>query len=211
MTPNALPTSFRILVIDDTPAIHDDFRKILAFAPIEKSGKVREFASAIFGTSSPTPDRTTFTIDSALQGEVGLALLLDAKAAGQPYAMAFVDMRMPPGWDGIETTRRLWAADPAVQIVICTAYSDTSWDENLRQLGHSDSFLILKKPFDSVEALQLAHALTMKWALARQNRAQVAQLNELVRLRTTELDAAEERFKLALNATRLPPNTVSET
>jgi CheY-like chemotaxis protein len=198
MNSNGLPTSFRILVIDDTPTIHDDFRKILAFTPLEKSGQVRDFATAIFGESSPTPARTTFTIDSALQGDAGLALLLDAKAAGQPYAMAFVDMRMPPGWNGIETTRRLWAADPALQVVICTAYSDTSWDETLRELGNSDSFLILKKPFDSVEALQLTHALTKKWALARQNREQLENLNELVRHRTLELAAAEDRLKHAL-------------
>jgi DNA-binding NtrC family response regulator len=76
--------------------------------------------------------------------------------------MAFVDVRMPPGWDGIEVTPRLWVADPNLQIVICTAYSDYTWEEIFARVGTSDRMVILKKPFDPVEVLQLAHALTEK-------------------------------------------------
>jgi PAS domain S-box-containing protein len=111
---------------------------------------------------------------------------------------------MPPGWGGIETIRRLWSADPTLQVVICTAYSDTTWEETIRELGDSDSLLILKKPFDSSEALQLAHALTKKWAGARENRERLADLNGSVLKRTTELRAAEEKFARAFNASPLP-------
>ena len=65
--------------------------------------------------------------------------------------MAFIDVRMPPGWDGIETTGRIWEVDPEIQVVICTAFSDYSPDEMLAKLGRSDRLLILKKPFDNVE------------------------------------------------------------
>ena len=101
---------FRILVVDDLAAIHDDFRKILA--PAAEPVALHETAAALFGPASAAAPLVSFPLDSALQGQEALHLVERAIAAGQPYALAFVDMRMPPGWDGLETIRRLWAADP---------------------------------------------------------------------------------------------------
>jgi signal transduction histidine kinase/PleD family two-component response regulator len=101
--------------------------------------------------------------------------------------MAFVDVRMPPGIDGIETIEKAWKADRGLQVVLCTAYSDYSWEEMIGRLGRSDNFVILKKPFDPTEVLQLAHALTEKWRLARAARMQLDQLESLVDARTAEL------------------------
>ena len=112
-----------------------------------------------------------------------------AVAAGRPYAMAFVDVRMPPGWDGVETTREIWKVAPDLQIVICTAHSDYSWDEMLAKIGGSDRLLILKKPFDTIEVLQLANALAEKWNLLRQTKAHAEDLERRVRLRTVDLEA----------------------
>ncbi len=99
-------------------------------------------------SSEPRPPREArFEVDSAFQGKEGLQKVQAALAEGDPYALAFVDMRMPPGWDGIETIGHLWEADPQLQVVICTAYSDYSWNDMHRHLGNSDSLLILKKPF----------------------------------------------------------------
>ena len=75
----------------------------------------------------------------------------EAMRSGQPFSMAFVDVRMPPGWNGIETIQHLWKVDPDLKVVICTAYSDYSWREIIEQLGVTDRFLILQKPFDGVE------------------------------------------------------------
>ena len=121
-------------------------------------------------------------------------------AEGRPYAMAFVDVRMPPGWDGVETIARIWQVDPEMQIVICTAYSDYSWEEMVKKLGKSDKLVILKKPFDNIEALQLAAALTEKWNLARQARSQLTGLERLVEERTRELRAAKEAAEGAAKA-----------
>ena len=99
-------------------------------------------------------------IDSAFQGQEGLAMARQALEEGRPYAMAFVDIRMPPGWDGVETTGKIWEHYPDLQVVICTAYSDYSLEEMLDKLGHSDRLVILKKPFDNIEVQQLANALT---------------------------------------------------
>ena len=113
----------------------------------------------------------------------------------RPYAMAFMDVRMPPGWDGIETTERIWQVSPNLQIVLCTAYSDYSWDEMIQKLGHSDRLVILKKPFDTIEVLQMAHALTVKWQLGEQVRNRLEELEARVRERTEELEATNLRLQ----------------
>ena len=106
-----------------------------------------------------------FELDSAYQGQEGLEMVKRALAENRPYALAFVDVRMPPGWDGIETIARIWEVDPELQVVVCTAYADYSWEEMRAKVGQPDSLLVLKKPFDNIEVQQLAHALTKKWLL----------------------------------------------
>ena len=102
------------------------------------------------------------------QGQEALDKIKQAIAEGRPYAVAFVDVRMPPGWDGIETIERLWVIAPLLQVVVCTAYSDYSWSKMTDKLGVSDNLVLLKKPFDNVEVLQLSHALTKKWLVTGQ-------------------------------------------
>ncbi|MFB3137261.1 MAG: PAS domain S-box protein, partial [Nitrospirales bacterium] len=97
---------------------------------------------------------------------------------------------MPPGWDGLETIEHLWGVDPAIQIVICTAYSDHDWEQITHRLGQSDQLLILRKPFDAIEAQQLATALTRKWECARRNYLHVENLTAIVDRRTVELRMA---------------------
>ena len=117
---------------------------------------------------------------------------------GAPYAMAFIDVRMPPGWDGIETAARIWAVDPDLQVVICTAYSDYSWGEMIKRLGPTDKLLILKKPFDNIEAVQLASAVSEKWYLSRKARFQMEDLERLVEERTSKLTAANSALTEAI-------------
>jgi len=160
------PASPRILIIDDTISIHDDFRKILSIG----SSKLGNIEEELFESSPKSVERIPFRIDFATQGREALDHVEKAMRDNDPYTLAFVDVRMPPGWDGVETIERLWKVSPETQAVICSAYSDYSWDEIVRRFGYTDNLLILKKPFESAEVLQLAHALTQKWALARQLR-----------------------------------------
>ena len=191
---NASPSkSPRLLVIDDNPAIHDDFRKI--FAASAGNDQLDAAEAALFGDAPAVVEQIRFTIDSAFQGEEGLTRVKAALAEGDPYAMAFVDVRMPPGWDGIETAARIWEVYPELQVVICTAYSDYSWDEMIEKLGTTDRLVILKKPFDNIEVLQMAHALTGKWDLSRQVRGQIEDLEKLVKERTAELHKSEAHFR----------------
>ena len=179
----------RILLVDDLPSIHDDFRKVLSSsAPVSS---VAELESALFGTAVPTPaEAMAFEMDSAFQGEEALERLQAARASGRPYAMAFIDVRMPPGWDGVETVEHLWQEDPALQIVLCTAYSDHAWPAVLARLDVRDRLLILKKPFDPIEVYQFASALTTKWNLARQAGFKMNLLEQAVEERTRELSDA---------------------
>lgn len=166
----------RILLVDDTPSIHEDFRKILARAP---AARLDAAETALFGRPVHPP-AGGFEVASALDGAQGVAMAEAALAAGSPFAMAFVDMRMPPGWDGVETIERLWAVDPQVQVVICTAYADHPWEEVMARLDVRDRLLVVKKPFDVVEVSQLARTLTAKWDLARQAESQIEGLARAV-------------------------------
>ena len=139
--------------------------------------------------------------------------------------MAFVDVRMPPGWDGIETISHIWKEFPDLQIVICTAYSDYSWEDIAKAVGNTDHVLILKKPFDNIEVMQMAHALSKKWQLTQIANRQLADLDALVAQRTEELHkvnlwlkgeiaqrtaaqdlltSSEERFSKAFHSSPVP-------
>jgi DNA-binding NtrC family response regulator len=166
----------RVLVIDDTSSIHADFRKILARNPGTQLDPVE---TSLFG-NPVQPVAGRFEVACAFDGAQGVAMAEAALAAGSPFAMAFVDMRMPPGWDGVETIERLWAVDPQVQVVICTAYSDHPWEEVMARLEVRDRLLVVKKPFDVVEVSQLARTLTAKWDLARQAESQIEGLARAV-------------------------------
>ncbi len=109
----------RILVVDDNPSIHDDFRSILQFDT--ESEALERARSALFGDASLIQAHEPFQVDCADQGQVALDLVQAANNAGRPYAVAFVDMRMPPGWDGLETIEQLWKVDAGLQVVVCTA------------------------------------------------------------------------------------------
>ena len=124
-----------------------------------------------------------------------MSLVKEALKAGRPYALAFVDVRMPPGWDGVETTQKLWEVDPCLQVVLCTAYSDYSWDKMFELFGPRDDLLILKKPFDAVEALQLAQALTEKWWLHQQFLQKMDELEGRVAERTRALQQANRALQ----------------
>lgn len=182
----------RILLIDDSVEIHEDFRKILLS---NTSSSLNEEEAILFGSNDQqNVHSVTYRLDSAYQGQEALLLIQKSLLENDPYALAFVDMRMPPGWDGVETIKRIWEVDPSIQMVICSAYSDHSWEDISQELGHSDNLIILKKPFEVIEITQLAMALTKKWEL-------VAHLHTLVKNRTSELEHLHALTQATLEAT----------
>ncbi|KAF6696686.1 EAL domain-containing protein [Pseudomonas sp. EKM23D] len=174
----------RILIVDDTASIHEDFRKILC-ADTHAEPSLDSLEETLFGT--PAAPRQVFELDSAYQGQEALALVSQALAANAPYAMVFIDMRMPPGWDGLQTIEQLWNVDPNLQIALCTAYSDYSFEAIEARLKYNDQLLILKKPFDHLEIRQMASALTWKWQLAQDVARKVIGLERTIEERVQEL------------------------
>lgn len=156
------PTS-RILIVDDTPSIHEDFRKILTL-PAGIGVDLDEMADSLFGKSEQAAvyKAIDYELNSAFQGEEALEMIEKAEAEGRGYSLVFMDVRMPPGLDGIKTIAKIWERFPNMEIVICTAYSDYSWIDIIDILGPSDHLLVLKKPFDADEAQQMALAMTRR-------------------------------------------------
>ena len=152
----------RILVVDDNRAIHEDFRKILA-PPSQGSVELNAMEDELFGGNGPQAQAARYEITSAYQGQEALELVKHAESEGRPFAIAFVDVRMPPGWDGVETVAHLWNVSPKLHVVICTAYSDYSWGQIGKQLGESDRLMLVRKPFDPMEVQQIANTLIEKW------------------------------------------------
>lgn len=192
MTTEANDHNHRVLVIDDNQAIHEDFQKILHAKAGEES--LDQARAALFGDQPRLQALERFELDCVEQGQAALTLVQMARNEGRPYAVVFVDMRMPPGWDGLETIEHLWKADPELQMVICTAYSDRPWDEITERVGRNDKLLILQKPFSGIEVLQLASALCRKWNLAHKVSGQLDELSRLVNERTAELQGANEQL-----------------
>jgi diguanylate cyclase (GGDEF)-like protein/PAS domain S-box-containing protein len=190
------PPSRRILVIDDNRAIHGDFAKILVRPALstDLADLEADLFDAPVSAAVPAP---SFEVSFADQGEQGARMVAEAIAAGTPFSVAFVDMRMPPGWDGVKTIKRMWELDPELQCVICTAYSDYSWEDILEQLGINDRLLLLRKPFDAAEVCQLASALTEKWHLTRRAHLKLEQLRSMVDEQTHHLAESEARYALA--------------
>jgi len=181
----------RLLMIDDNPRIHEDYRKILGGG---ERVSVSRAEAALFG-EQPTREGPTFDVDSAMQGRDGVERARRALDEGRPYSVAFIDMRMPPGWDGLETIEQLWKIDPEVQVVVCSAYTDYDWLELLARLGHSDKLIVIKKPFEPIEILQSASALSRKWQNARALKHHIESLERAVTDRTRGLEAANRQLR----------------
>lgn len=184
-----------ILIVDDNEAIHEDFRKILVASAPESTAQVDELAASLFGEVAPAGPQTDFQLTHALQGQEALELVTSSLSAHRPFAVAFVDVRMPPGWNGIETVERIWQHDHEIEVVLCTAYSDFSWEEISVRLTQPERLLILRKPFDPLEVRQLAYGLTSKWFLRRQAACRMQDLEIMVEERMRELEALKARLE----------------
>jgi PAS domain S-box-containing protein len=176
-----------ILVVDDNTSIHDDFRKIFAgLAP--DSSQLDQLTAQLFG-STPVRQKPTCHLDFASQGQEALEMVRSAIINRQPYSMAFLDVQMPPGWDGVQTLREIWKIAPDLHVVICTAFSNYSIEE-IQNLGRTDQIVVLKKPFDAIEVLQMANVFSEKWQL----------LNEL-KERARKLEESQHRYRFLAEAT----------
>lgn len=150
----------RILIIDDSEAIHIDFRRVLAPEKSKSQGLLDALEQEIFGTQPNAPAEPEIDLGSALQGQEALTLVKQALDEGRPYTLVFLDHQMPPGWNGVETLRQLRKLDPSLPVVFFSAYSDYSWEEITAEFGISPLLVEMRKPFNSVEMRRLALSLS---------------------------------------------------
>lgn len=176
----------RILIVDDNESIHDDFKKILLVT--ETNTSIDEMEQILFETISPKKKiGYDYIIDDAYQGEEAIELVSKSYEEGFPYSLIFMDVRMPPGIDGVQAIDRIWQKHPNIEVVICSAYSDYSWDDILEKFGESDKLLFVKKPFNIIVVKQLTLSLITKWDIAIKNRDYMQHLEKEVESRTMEL------------------------
>ncbi len=185
--------SNRILIVDDNESIHEDFRKILS-APrtLESRKGLQDLEMALFDEEDAIAISAGFQpnyrIDSAFQGQEGVDKVKQAAQAEDPYAMVLMDVRMPPGINGIEAIARIWKDHPYTEMVIVTAYSDYSWEQILHKVGRTDRLMFLRKPFDQVTVKQMTLSLTKKYNLYMKVRRYLLQMEDEVKSRYDQLE-----------------------
>lgn len=196
----------RILVVDDQEGIHEDFDKVL-YNPdrAAPSARVDRLAASLFGEEPRARPATNFQVTHARQGEEAFELVLKSLHERTPFALAFVDGRMPPGWDGLQTIEQIWRHDTEIEIVLCTAFADHTWEEISARLPHAERLLILRKPFDPLEVRQLAYGLTAKWHLRRQATCRLQDLKRLVVQRMRDIELLRARIAELAKQRAAPP------
>lgn len=192
----------RILIVDDNEAIHADIKSILLDSVVKTDDETRELENELFGISigpEGSAGGSKYIIDDAYQGEEALELVALAAAQNAPYSLVFMDVRMPPGIDGIQTIEMMWRKFPFIEVVICTAFTDYTWDEIITRFQDSDKLMLLKKPFEPILLRQLTSSLTKKWELQRQStdslqamKQEVSERNLQIRKLSSELRRMKE-------------------
>lgn len=199
----------RVLIIDDVAEIHSNIRSIFA---LRRNDKLEALTPDLFGETRPAQlfherlEKLHF--DSAFQGEEGYHMVLQARAEGRPYAVAIVDMHMPPGWDGLQTLKKIREIEPDTEIIICSAYSDYSWYEIASELGASDKFLFLSKPFEVTEMKQMVMNLVEKWSLHQRNIHAMDELKKAHMAAESSNHAKQEFLSIIGHELRTPLNVI---
>ena len=202
--------SRRILVIDDTPSLLEDYKKILLEKKTnQEKNDLSKLENQLFNDLGPVSQNNfsekvkfnyKFELVTADSGTQGFELCRKAVDEKNPFHLAFVDMRMPSGWNGIETIKAIDKIDKNIHFVLCTAYDDLTWHEIVNQrLEGQDRILLLKKPFDYSEVWQLAVALTEKYLITERANQRQQDLEKMVETRTSDLVKSKENLIHARN------------
>ena len=193
----------RVLVVDDQEQIHDDFREMLL--PRSTTAASDDLVAAFMDPTdrSPRLELPPFDLQHARTGEQGYAAVKQARERNEPIAIAFVDVRMPPGIDGIEAVRRMRAVDRNLEVVIMTAYSDKPLSAIIGDVDLLHKLLYIRKPFAREEVQQISLSLVKKWNLERDLAEGRRQLTNSHRRLEAVLDATGDAIAMYDPAERL--------
>ena len=201
--PPAKAMNTRVLVVDDQQQIHDDFREMLL--PRRTTAASDDLVAAFMDPrSQPSGLRLPpFDLRHARTGEEGCAAIAQAHERDEPIAVAFVDVRMPPGIDGVEAVRRMRAVDRDLEVVIMTAYSDKPLSAIIGDVDLLHKILYVRKPFAREEVQQISLSLVKKWNLERDVAEGRRQLTHSHRRLEAVLDATGDAIAMYDRAERL--------
>ncbi|HIJ22993.1 MAG: response regulator [Gammaproteobacteria bacterium] len=157
-------TTYRILAVDDDPDVHNTYHAILDSSAAEFDDELMALTQGM--DLEVQEEENHFQLESAYSGQEGLQHVLDAIHEGNPYSVVFLDMRMPPGWDGLVTAEKIREADPTIRIILITAYMDYELSDIQQRIGND--FIFLHKPIDRDELLQLTTLFASQWERASQ-------------------------------------------
>jgi diguanylate cyclase len=169
-------TPIRVLIVDDEAEVRDAYRQILLDSDVsQEMVGFRELRSRLFRQDAAKPSQhrgaasRTVTFEPVFcdQAQAAVTAVKEGLARNQPFAVVFLDMRMPPGPDGVWAATQIRELDPEVEIVICTAYSDADPCEIGGFVPPEDKLSYLQKPFHPHEVRQMSIALSSKWRAER--------------------------------------------
>lgn len=183
--------AIRILAADDEESFIELYEAVLGDEADEEeaelSSELDQLTDNLFGPSPSTATDRVFDLTVCDQGEQAVQAVQAALEENRPYAVAFLDVRMPPGMDGIRTAEQIRKLDPYIEFVIVTAYADMHPLDISRRIPPEDKLLYVQKPFHPQEIHQFASALSSKWISARELRTIHTQLEKRIQERTAEL------------------------
>jgi diguanylate cyclase (GGDEF)-like protein len=155
-------TAIRVLIADDEPSILESYREILKGSPPSSgSDRLSDLRTRLFGGARKVAPglQQEFDLLFCTGAEEAVQAVRNALARGNPFDLVFLDMRMPPGPNGVWAAEQIRALDGNVDIVVATAYSDINPEEIAQRVPPTGSLFYLQKPFHVHEVRQLASAL----------------------------------------------------
>lgn len=183
------PATNRILVVDDDALLIDEYLRCLGadYEPDSATTTLSELEKVLFGDEVDERGAARFTVDTRNQGEPAVEAVEDSIKTGEKYSIIFLDIRMPPGMDGIEAAKRIRKLDPDVNIVVVTGSVSAKIDNLGAEVPPADKIFFFKKPFHAAECRQLAAALCGKWHADMALRDANEELEQRVEERTAAL------------------------
>ncbi|MEQ1753263.1 MAG: hybrid sensor histidine kinase/response regulator [Micropepsaceae bacterium] len=195
----------RILVIDDEEPMRCSFRDALITSALP-SQRLSDLESELFGPSTKQNAENAFDVSIASQGLEGVEAVRAALDEGKPFGVVFIDMRMPPGIDGVEAACLIRAIDPQINIVIVTGYSDVDVPEMARRILPADKLFFVAKPLQVQEVRQQAAALSARWHAEADMIRALREQNEQLKLAVCDAEVARTQ---ALQASHAKSNFIS--
>ena len=187
----------RVLIVDDEAGIHSDFKDMLN--PNRTQALTDQLAEALLdeGSENKTSFLPNFELLHATSGENAYDIIRAEKASNRPIAVAYIDVRMPPGIDGVEAIRRIRQIEKDIELVVMTAYTDKPLPEIVRDMELLHKLLYIRKPFAPEEVQQITLALVEKWNIEQE----LAKKQQQIITDHQNLEISHQRLETVLDST----------